>query len=114
MDSPRIGRIVHYVLANGEHRPATIVRVWPGEFGNDEVKDGVNLLVFLDGMNDRDATSPQKPSDAKPGDPVDMSGTVTYEECISRVAWRTSVRYGSVTPDGTGMLPGFWHWPERD
>ncbi len=41
---PSIGRIVHYVLANGEHRPAIIVRVWSDVC--------INLLVFRDGIND--------------------------------------------------------------
>jgi hypothetical protein len=105
MDAPKIGRIVHYVLADGQHRPAMIVRVWPGEYGNDEVKDGVNLMVFLDGMNDQSASSPTVNS---------VMGMVSADECARGSAWRTSVRYGAVTPDGTGMLPGFWHWPERD
>ena len=38
------GRIVHYVLQNGQHRPAIVVRNW---------SDGrVNLIVFADGTND--------------------------------------------------------------
>ena len=41
-----IGRIVHYVLENGEHRPAIIVRVWNKDPG------AVNSVVFLDGSND--------------------------------------------------------------
>jgi hypothetical protein len=32
-----------------EHRPAVIVRVWPGEFGEEA---GYNVLVELDGTND--------------------------------------------------------------
>lgn len=41
-----IGRIVHFVMTNGEHRPATIVRVWDKSTGY------VNLQVFTDGEND--------------------------------------------------------------
>jgi hypothetical protein len=41
---PQVGRIVHYVLYNGEIRPAIIVRVWGDEM--------VNLRVFFDGSND--------------------------------------------------------------
>lgn len=44
--TPTIGRIVHYVLANGEHRPGIIVRTWP----TDDEK--VNLQLFVDGSND--------------------------------------------------------------
>ena len=42
--APSVARIVHFVLPNGEHRPAVIVRVWS------EVC--VNLSVFTDGEND--------------------------------------------------------------
>lgn len=49
---PSPGRIVHYVLKDGnrqgEHRPAVIVRVWTDSM--------VNLLVFADGENDREYT----------------------------------------------------------
>lgn len=48
MDGLTEGRIVHFVLATGEHRPAIVVRNW-----NIESKPGyVNLLVFADGSND--------------------------------------------------------------
>lgn len=44
------GRIVHYVLPDGnhegEHRPAIIVKVWNKTTGY------VNLQVFVDGTND--------------------------------------------------------------
>lgn len=51
------GRIVHYVLPNGEHRAAMIVRAWkPRQVGGDA---GVaNLHVFYDGSND-DAVNEQ-------------------------------------------------------
>lgn len=44
MQKPTIGRQVHFVLENGEHRPATIVKVWSDEC--------VNLRVLFDGTND--------------------------------------------------------------
>lgn len=40
-----VGRIVHFVMTDGDERPAMIVRVW-----NDTC---VNLQVFPDGLNDR-------------------------------------------------------------
>lgn len=40
------GRIVHYVLPNGKHRPAIVVQVWSTETGMS------NLQVFNDGNND--------------------------------------------------------------
>ena len=46
MDGLTVGRIVHYVLSNGEHRAAIVVRDWQEPSGS------VNLYVFLDGAND--------------------------------------------------------------
>lgn len=43
------GRMVHFVLPNGEHRPAVIVRVWHVTGACDGY---VNLQVFTDGTND--------------------------------------------------------------
>lgn len=50
MEGVTEGRIVHYVLPDGnhagEHRPAIIVKVWNQTGGY------VNLMVFVDGTND--------------------------------------------------------------
>jgi hypothetical protein len=46
MDGLTEGRMVHYVLENGEHRPAVIVKVW------DKLSGVVNMQVFTDGIND--------------------------------------------------------------
>lgn len=43
-EGPSIGRLVHYVLPSGKHRPAQVVEVH--ELGL------VNLVVTLDGTND--------------------------------------------------------------
>lgn len=40
------GRIVHYVIADGEHRPAIVVKVWSKESGV------CNLVQFTDSKND--------------------------------------------------------------
>lgn len=49
------GMIVHYVMPNGrypgEHRPAMVVRIWPGAHS-------VQLNVFVDFENDGYSTSP--------------------------------------------------------
>lgn len=56
---PSVGRAVHYVLPPrsdlrphvvGEHRPATIIKVWSE--GNPE--SAVQLSVLLDGQNDKE------------------------------------------------------------
>lgn len=44
------GRIVHYVMSDGAHRPAIVVHV--DKFGGD--KGIVNLQVFTDGPYDED------------------------------------------------------------
>ena len=41
-----IGRVVHFVMPNGEHRPAFVVKIWDQQYGT------VNLQVFTDGSND--------------------------------------------------------------
>lgn len=41
-----VGRIVHYVMPSGKHRPAIVVQVWSTQSGMS------NLQVFLDGSND--------------------------------------------------------------
>jgi hypothetical protein len=102
MDKVKIGRIVHYVLADGEHRPAIIVRVWPDEYGNAEVKDGINVQIFNDGGNDAHA-----------GTDVAI-GSFTGEERVRGTAWRTSVRYRNPSDGNIAELMGTWHWPERD
>lgn len=51
--SPSIGRIVHYVMANGAVRPAIITAVFNTKMDQDEAHPGMsNLVVFLDGPND--------------------------------------------------------------
>jgi hypothetical protein len=79
---PSIGRTVHFVLANGQHRPAIIVRV----FGEPPTPTSVaNLQIFRDGSNDVPSRAPGE------GD----------------MLWRTSVHQDAET-----MQPGTWHSPE--
>ena len=74
---PSLGRIVHYVMADTDyakegayagggappvqganppatprHRPAMIVETWGSEAHNDPKTWALNLVVFVDGMND--------------------------------------------------------------
>lgn len=87
-----IGRIVHYVLADGKHRPAFVVAVWPDEFPqNAEDPTGVNLQVFVDGTND--ASAGQRPY---------------YDEQTRGSMWITSAGFASAPS------PGTWHWPEKE
>jgi hypothetical protein len=84
------GRIVHYVMQGGAHRPAMVVAVFHKEFpGNPGDETGVNMNVQLDGSNDAQ----------DPG--------VTPTETSRGIAWRPSVRFDE------GKSPGTWHWPEH-
>lgn len=79
------GRIVHYVLSNGQHRPAIVVKNWsnptlPGSEGM------VNLIVFADGANDRNV----------------ISGNSDQG-----IFWATSAHY-----DPNGTKHHTWHWIE--
>lgn len=56
MDGLTEGRMVHYVLSNGQHRPAIVVKVWKvteqGGVPRATENGLVNLTVFVDGRND--------------------------------------------------------------
>ena len=64
------GRIVHYVLESGEHRPAIVVRVWRID-GKPPENGCCQLQVFTD-------------SDAEG----------KYNDCLPPVMWKTSVTFG--------------------
>lgn len=82
---PSIGRIVHYVMPDGQHRPAIIVRVWhhPSEAATPESL--VNVQVLTDGSNDDPQRDPNAPL----------------------VLWRTSI-----AQQAEGTTPNTWHAPE--
>lgn len=84
------GRIVHFVMPNGEHRPAIVVRVW--DIGS--VCDGyVNLQVFTDGSND--------------ARPVSGGESTGFNDAVqSGILWRTSICYSE------SKEPNTWHWIE--
>jgi len=85
MQTPSIGRIVRYVLADGpqkgESRAAMIVRVWSDTC--------VNLLVFLDGYNDISQMALQLGAKSEP----------------------TEMRVTSCSYDAD-RKPGCWFWTE--
>lgn len=88
------GRIVHYVLPDGSHRPAVVVKDWKEHSGS------CNLQVLLDGSNDR-----------LPG----HENNCTEQEAERGIAWRTSVPYyGTSDSPGAPPCPSHtWHWPEK-
>jgi hypothetical protein len=93
------GRIVHYVMPNGEHRPAIVVRVWrqtvqvdpsidirlTQEFKLVPPENGCcQLQVFLDSDGEHD-----------------------WNDGPKNILWATSVLY-SEKPE-----PLTWHWIEK-
>jgi len=81
------GRIVHYVLSNGHHRPAIVVRNWsnPAIAGSNGM---VNLIVFADGTND--------------------TGAISGSASAQGLFWATSAHY-----DPKGETHHTWHWIEK-
>ena len=63
MQTPTIGRIVHYVRENGDYRPAIIVHVWPS-------------TVQLQGFMDSDAEG--KLNDGEPA--VSWKTSVVHDQ----------------------------------
>jgi hypothetical protein len=92
MDGLTEGRKVHYVMPNGQHRPADVVRVW-----NDQGM--VNLQVQMDGSNDAGYTEAERAKLKDFG--------IDPEQVKHGHIWRTSIRF-SEEP-----VPGTWHWIEK-
>lgn len=88
---PTIGRIVHFVLPSGYHRPATVVAESCSDTG--ELGEYPNLLVALDGAHDLGEDS------------LHRMGATTLNGFH---LWATSVQH-----DEHEKKPGTWHWPER-
>ena len=98
------GDLVHFVMPDGEHRPAIVVKVWRVRTVTDNGEtlkapdNGVcQVQVFTDGYNDVD----QWISDGT------ASHKVILEAARSGIMWKTSVLY-SLEPK-----PNTWHWVER-
>ncbi|MVN88625.1 hypothetical protein GO986_17965 [Deinococcus sp. HMF7620] len=101
LQRPSIGRQVHYVLADGQHRAATVVNAWPTSAQNTIC----NLTVYLDGCNDLNCADASQPASGKchpflvpPGANNRIPGVLTV---------------GSAHQDEDTRAPGTWHWPER-
>jgi hypothetical protein len=81
-----IGRLVNYVLQDGQIRPLLVVRVW----GDVPINGYVNGILYFDGSNDARVLPHEHPNPA--GMPMQ---------------WVTSIHYDAE------KKPGTWHWPER-
>jgi hypothetical protein len=88
------GRMVHYVMPNGQHRPAIVLNVWSKTSGCS------NLNVFTDYTND-------VPYDQAELETMKHNFNIKPEEVAHGHIWKTSILF-SVEP-----VPGTWHWIER-
>lgn len=86
------GRIVHYVMPDGHHRPAVVLEVW-GETGCS------NLMVLTDGPNDLPWTTEEKAAFQGSG--------MSPDDVRHGHVWRSSVTF-SEKPE-----PNTWHWIEK-
>jgi hypothetical protein len=108
------GRIVHYVLPTGEHRPAIVVQVWRTfEQVDPNLDPGLtqelrlvppasgcsNLQVFTDRGNDLPFTLEEKKAYE--------NSCLTLDDIRKGMVWATSIMY-SEEPK-----PNTWHWIER-
>ncbi len=84
MDGLTEGRIVHFVMENGKHRPAVVVETWQHVPSYQE-EGVVNLQVFTDGTND---------------------GYDDHRNAAG-IRWETSVHYSE------GKEARTWHWIEK-
>jgi hypothetical protein len=87
------GRIVHFVMNDGEHRPAIIVRVWKV---SGACEGYVNLQVFTDGTNDRQPRTADAPNASD-----DLNDAIE-----TGILWRTSICCSE------SKEPNTWHWIE--
>ena len=84
------GTTVHYVMPNGQFRPAIIVKVWNN--------NGLcNLQVFSDGSNDLPYTAQEKEQFSNYG--------LVAEEVRHGHFWKTSISYSPVKVE-----PNTWHY----
>jgi hypothetical protein len=92
MDGLTEGRMVHFVMPDGTHAPAIVVKVW-------NASGLTNLQVITDGSNALPYTPEEK--EKFRGQGMDLE-TVKHGH-----VWVTSRSY-SETPE-----PGTWHWIEK-
>lgn len=92
MDGLTEGRIVHYVMPNGQHRPAIIVNTWRDL--TPPCEGYINLQVFTDGSNDLIGLP-------------EIYGSMR-DQIAHGMLWATSI-----CPDEAEKKPGTWHWIEK-
>jgi len=88
------GRIVHYVLDSGEHRPAIVVKVWRYPDPDVVDQDGAALLNPRNGCSNLQVFT-------------DSDAGAKFNDALPPVMWATSRVYSE------NKEPGTWHWIEK-
>lgn len=103
------GRVVHYVLADGQHRPAEIVQgPLPG--------GRVNLTVTLDQLNDVYGPVLVEQQGGKSVQAPNPRRSLVRDNLVPAGAYGIVPGFlavGSALRDEEGKVPGSWHAPER-
>lgn len=91
----QLGEAVFFVGVDGEERAAVVVKTWKQYH-----KDMVNLVVFLDGTNDREYSGyvAEAPSHVRPGGPNQLVPILAF--------WATSVHWAHKRE----KKPYSWHY----
>jgi hypothetical protein len=98
MKGLQAGRIVNYVMKDGQARPLLVARAW-GDSGI------VNGVLFVDGSND-DGNLPIQVGPV-PRITSEVVGIGLVKAAATGI-WATSVHFDPK------KKPGTWHWPERE
>ena len=96
---PTIGRIVHFVLAGGQHRAALVVNT-------ESDSTNTNLKVELDMHRDMSFGLHDGKPEPLPSVRGERIGGQYYGDGVLHL---TSIRQ-----DEDNHAPGTWHWPERE
>lgn len=104
---PSIGRIVHYVLADGQHRAAVVVNSWPHQ-------TVANLKVHLDAANDLTYGSLSTGLTAPALKPQVLEYGSVHLFSYAAYLGGAELHVTSADQDEENYRPGTWHWPERE
>lgn len=92
-----VGRTVHYVMPDGEHRPAIVTKVWHSVSEEFQRQGYCNVQVIPDGANDD----------------LNIRRLFNLGAESVPVVLRAAFPMSSVVFD-EGCRPGTLHWPERE
>lgn len=92
-----VGRIVHFVMPDGEHRAAIVTKVWHSVSEELQRQGYCNVTVYPDGANDE----------------ANIRRLFNIGHESVPVVYRTAIPMSSVVFDDSHK-PGTIHWPEKE